>query len=197
MLDVAPPEPTTMEPLPVYAEEDVPLTAFDILLARIAASTSNPDDRIILDSFVESQQPPAYNGPKKAEPPKPIEHYPDMPSYQADPLTRVKQHIVNELFNAIKREDNEAIDLLIKNNLVTANTTSEAGKTPLLEAIASKNIPLVKELLDYGADVNAFGVVVSSLPPSLPPFPSLTHPPEPRLQLPSHSHASNARSIHR
>lgn len=154
----------TMEPLPVYAEEEVPQSALERLLARIAACSLDPSDRVILDSFVESQRSPAYNGPKKAEPPKPIDQYPPGSGPHLDPLTRVKQQIVMELFSAIGRADHEDIALLINHNLVTANTTSEAGRRPLLEAINTKNISIVKELLDFGADVNAFGVVVSRHP---------------------------------
>jgi len=151
------------EPLPVYTEEELQQTAFEALTTRIAASTPDPNDRVILDSFVKSQRSPAYNGPKKAEAPKPIKHCPDGARRHLDALTRVKQHIVMELFNAIGREDHEAIALLINHNLVTANTTSQAGQRPLLEAINTKNVFIVKELLDFGADVNAFGVIVSTI----------------------------------
>jgi hypothetical protein len=62
----------------------------------------------------------------------------------------VKQQIVKELFNAIEREDAEAIALLIQWNLVTANTTSEFDQTPLVEAVSTKNIAIVKVVLDLG-----------------------------------------------
>jgi ankyrin repeat protein len=78
-----------------------------------------------------------------------------------DELTLVKQQIVNELFNAISREDAQDIALLITHNLVTANTTSKTGQTPLLAAVSTKNIAIVREVLDLGADCNKFGVVVS------------------------------------
>lgn len=156
-----------MEPLPVYVQDQVPQSAFDALLTRIAGpiSTIHPDARVILESFIESQEAPAYNGPGETEPPKPIGQYCALdagPGSSTDALTRVKQEIVKELFNAITREDNEAIALLIQHNLVTANTTSKAGQSPLLEAILTKSTPIVKELLDLGADPNAFGVVVNA-----------------------------------
>ncbi|KDR79819.1 hypothetical protein GALMADRAFT_265084 [Galerina marginata CBS 339.88] len=145
--------PTT-EFLPAYVQHQVPQSAFDALLTRIAICARDPNARVILESFIESQKAPAYNSSQKSEPPKPIEHYP----IGTDPLTVVKQQVVAELFRAIQREDSETIAFLIQNNLVTANTTNPVGRTPLLEAISTKIIHLVKELLDFGADPDAFGV---------------------------------------
>ena len=133
-----------------------------MLLTRIAVPTIHPDAYTILESFVESQKAPAYDGPDKSNSREPIDHYPVVESgVIADGLTLVKQQIVKELFNAIKREDHQAIALLIQHNLVTANTTSHIGQTPLLEAVLTKNIAIVKGFLDLGADCNKFGVVVS------------------------------------
>jgi ankyrin repeat protein len=149
-------DPSLIEPLPSYDQNQLPQNPFDAVLTRIVISTSNPNARVTLESFIESQKAPAYSGSQSAEAPKPIEEYP----MGTELLTRVKQQIVVELFRAIRREDSESISLLIQNNLVTANTRSETGRTPLLEAISTKIIHLVKELLDFGADPNAFGVVV-------------------------------------
>ena len=149
-------DPSPIEPLPGYVQNQLPQSTFDAAVTRIAVATRKPDARVILESLIESQKAPAYGGSQKAEAPKPIEEYPK----GTEPLTRVKQQIVIELFLAIMREDSETIAVLIQNNLVTANTRNEAGRTPLLEAISTKIIHLVKELLDFGADPNAFGVVV-------------------------------------
>ena len=152
------------EPLPLYVQDQVPQSLFDALLTRIAApiSTTHPDARTILESFIESQKAPAYNGSGESKSREPINHYPLVEAGSiADELTCVKQQIVKELFLAIRREDAEAIAFLIQHNLVTANTTSETGQTPLLEAVSTKNIAIVKEVLDFGADCNKFGVVVS------------------------------------
>jgi len=149
------------EPLPHYVQDQVPQSPFDVLLTRIAApiSTTHPDARTILESFVESQKAPAYNAPEKSKSREPIDHYPIVGagSTTTHGLTRVKQHIVKELFMAIWREDAETIGLLIQHNLVTANTTSETVQTPLLEAVSTNNIAIVKQLLDLGADCNKFG----------------------------------------
>jgi len=155
---------TMTEPLPLYVQDQVPQNSFDMLLTRIAVPINNiySDPRTILERFVDSRKPPAYNGPEKPHPREPIDHYPlAEPGTTTGELMRVKQQIVKELFNSIKREDEEAIALLIQHNLVTANTTSEIGQTPLLEAILTKNLTIVKAFLDFGADVNKFGVVVS------------------------------------
>lgn len=147
----------TIEPLPDYVQNQLPQSTFDAVMTRIAISTRDPNARVTLENFIENQKAPAYSGSQQFEAPKPIEEYP----MGTEPLTRVKQQIVVELFRAIWREDSETIAFLIQNNLVTANTRSEAGRTPLLEAISTKIIHIVKELLDFGADPNAFGVVVS------------------------------------
>jgi len=154
---------TMVEPLPLYVQDQVPQSPFDMLLTRIAVplSTTHPDARTILESFVESQKAPAYDGPEKHQSHEPIDRYPN--AFIPDQLTRVKQQIVKELFDAISRDDAEAIALLIQHNLVTANTISETGQTPLLEAVSKKNIAIVKELLELGADCNSFGVVVRHL----------------------------------
>ena len=152
---------TMVEPLPLYVQDQVPQSPFDMLLTRIAVPLSHPDARTILESFVESRKAPAYDGPEKHQSHEPIDRYPN--AFIPDQLTRVKQQIVKELFNAISRGDAEAIALLIQHNLITANTISETGQTPLLEAVSNKNIAIVKELLDFGADYNKFGVVVRHL----------------------------------
>jgi len=149
-------DPGSIDLLPAYVPDQLPQSPFDAVLTRIAVSTGDPDARVILESFVESQKAPAYNESQKAEAPKPIEEYPR----GSEPLERVKIRIIAELFRAIRTEDSEAVTLLIQNNLVTANTRNAEGRTPLLEAVATKIPHIVKELLDFGADPNAFGFVV-------------------------------------
>lgn len=164
-----------MEPLPAYVEDQVPQNAFDALLTRISLPIDvtlprHPNARVVLESYVESQKAPAYNVDDAAnvQSPSPISEYPADPDsinvVAPDPiLLRVKQRIVEEFFRAIEREEDESVALLIQNNLVTANTTNRAGGTPLLAAISANVMPIVKQLLDLGADPNAFGQVVSIL----------------------------------
>lgn len=142
--------------LPLYVQDEVPQNPFDALLTRIAApiSTTYPNAYNILV---------ASNGLEKSKSREPIDHYPFVKGDSIpDESTRVNQQIVMELFDSIRREDAESVALLIQHNLVTANTTSQRGQTPLLEAISTKNIDMVKEVLRLGADFNKFGVVVSN-----------------------------------
>lgn len=141
------------DPLPLYVQDQVPQDPFDALLIRISApiSTAYPNAHEIL---VAESQAPAYSGPEKSKSREPIDKY---------PLGSIlKQQIVKELFSSIWREDTQAVALLIQHNLVTPNTTGQRGQTPLLEAILTKSIPMVKEVLRLGADCNKFGVVVSN-----------------------------------
>ena len=96
------------EPLPLYDRDQVPQSSFDALLTRISGpiSTRHPDARTILESFVESQKAPAYNGPEKSTSREPIDRYPLVEGRSPpDELTRVKQQIVNELFTGIFSEE--------------------------------------------------------------------------------------------
>ncbi|KAE8444206.1 hypothetical protein EG329_000803 [Mollisiaceae sp. DMI_Dod_QoI] len=69
-----------------------------------------------------------------------------------------KDFVVNQLFTAIREGEDDLVALLIENNIVTPNTTLQ-GETPLLAAVATRNIKLVEKLLGFGADQNAFGAV--------------------------------------
>ncbi|KAH9477072.1 hypothetical protein JR316_0010988 [Psilocybe cubensis] len=158
-----------METLPQYAECQLPQSPFDALITRICGRLAHtvPEARVILESFVEGQRAPGYNvSENDNETPKPIERFPQDPtigeatnSNNFFQLVAVKKAIVLEFFDAIAREDNETVSLLIQHNIVTANTTSKTGKTPLLEAISANNLTVVKQLLDLGADPNSFGTI--------------------------------------
>jgi hypothetical protein len=94
---------------------------------------------------------------------KPLDKYPESRSDRGgicDPLAVIRQIVVRGFFRAIEREQQDAIAIFIDRKLVTANTTN-GGKTPLLAAVATRNVGVVKQLLDYGARPNDFGVEVS------------------------------------
>ncbi|KAF2815265.1 ankyrin [Mytilinidion resinicola] len=80
--------------------------------------------------------------------------------HEAD-QSNICRDIVNSFFSAITSKKDEAVAMMIESNLVTANTTSIRGETPLLAAVRVENIRMVQELLDFDADVNAFGATPS------------------------------------
>jgi hypothetical protein len=155
----------TMEPLPLYVEQESELSGLQALIAALPISSPvHALDRATMNAFIESQAQ-VEAGPKKAGAPEPIMEYPGL-LYQGptDELLRVRQAIVTGFFNAISEGQEDAIALFINNNLVTANTTNARRKTPLLAAVETKNMRIVQELLDFGADPHAFGVVVCRYP---------------------------------
>lgn len=52
-------------------------------------------------------------------------------------------------FNAVTTKKDEAVALMIKHNLVTANTTDATGQTPLLAAVSVGNVRMVQELVNF------------------------------------------------
>jgi hypothetical protein len=75
------------------------------------------------------------------------------------------QDIVRMLFDAIKTKKDEVVAVLIETGIVTAETTNQDGRTPLLAAIEAGNIRTVQQLMDFDADVNALGIVKGMPPP--------------------------------
>jgi Ankyrin repeats (3 copies) len=73
-------------------------------------------------------------------------------------VCELRESIVVSFFDSITTKKDELVALMIQHRLVTANTTDSAGQTPLLAAIAVEDVRMVQELLDFDADVNAFGV---------------------------------------
>jgi Ankyrin repeat len=67
--------------------------------------------------------------------------------------------IVEGFFDVILKGNVDAVKLFIKNNLVTANTTLQ-GRTPLLAAVECRKIEMVKQLIEAGAEPDAYGVEV-------------------------------------
>lgn len=81
---------------------------------------------------------------------------------------RRRQETVKSFFSAIKEGKEEVIDLFLTRNFVTANTIDAWGKTPLLAAVETRNMRTVQQLLDAGAEPDAFGVTVCCLSTASP-----------------------------
>lgn len=91
----------------------------------------------------------------------PITEYP-----QPEPgcffTTQSRQCIVITYFIAIQTKKDELVAALIENGLVTTETTDAEGRTPLLAAIEVGNIRTVQQLMDFDANVNAYGMTTGS-----------------------------------
>lgn len=71
-----------------------------------------------------------------------------------------RQCVIRGFFDAIAAEQIDATALFLDRELVTANTSTSEGLTPLLAAVATKNQRIVQLLLDSGAVPDAYGVTV-------------------------------------
>lgn len=67
--------------------------------------------------------------------------------------------IIRTFFEAIENKNDELVALFIESSIVTTETTNNTGRTPLLAAVQAGNIRTVQLLMDFDADVNAFGIV--------------------------------------
>ena len=68
--------------------------------------------------------------------------------------TNARLHGGKELFHAVISNNALEMQNLIKNKDVALNWQGKLGRTPLLEAVARKHYPIVKQLLDSGAKTN-------------------------------------------
>lgn len=129
-----------IEPVPTYSEHDNPYSPLTLQGLRNVLAERNrtqEQDLILWRRYLES-------GPSDSE------------LLDAD--------FSPELFSAIEKGHQDVIALLIEHGLVTANTKAQGTKpeeeTPLLKAVASRNVQIVQLLLSLGAAPDEFGYVV-------------------------------------
>ena len=67
-------------------------------------------------------------------------------------------------FSAIRTKNDELVAFFIETGILTANTVSRNGSTPLLAAVDVGNVRMVRELIDLGADVNTYGCCCAQNP---------------------------------
>ena len=78
-------------------------------------------------------------------------------AYCANAQTRPRGVDVEAFFTAIQMGDTNAAAALLESNTNLAFAGENFSKLPLLEAAAAGNVPLVKRLIQLGADINATG----------------------------------------
>ncbi|KAL8713712.1 MAG: hypothetical protein Q9220_002238 [cf. Caloplaca sp. 1 TL-2023] len=69
----------------------------------------------------------------------------------------IQQDVISSFFAAIEQRQSEVVAMMIESGSVTANTLDPIGRTPLIAATAAGNVRMVQELVDFDADVDAFG----------------------------------------
>lgn len=156
------------EPLPIYSTNDEGHDSLQNVLASVLTFGHGGTvlDLETLHKVTESQQRVAANA-KEANEIVPVLRYPmvrEQPLAAFDGVRRAQQTIVNAFFNAIDRNQSDVVALFIDNHLVVANTTDRWGRTPLLVAVSTGHIRMVQELIDFGADADAFAVEVIETP---------------------------------
>lgn len=93
--------------------------------------------------------PPAYNTSER--PNEEHRHAPERHQAQAD--------TVWSFFDATQRGLSDKVERLIATGLVSPNTTSRSGETPLLAAVRVRDSSMVRRLLSRGATVNGYGKI--------------------------------------
>ena len=83
-------------------------------------------------------------------------------SYGVFAQGRPDYQTVGEFFSAIQRNDTNTASQLLESHTNLVFSRDNGSKLPLLEAAAAGNVPLVKRLLELGADINAAGDTMMS-----------------------------------
>lgn len=135
-------EPGT-EPLPGYVRELCGLES--ILDARRNSSATLSRDDITWDLETWRQY---------------TEIYPPSTKPWDERDAKENTFAISSLFLGIDLGKEDVIAYLIANDIVTPNT-KRAEETPLLRAVSKKNVRVVKQLLDLGADKDELGSAVS------------------------------------
>ena len=73
------------------------------------------------------------------------------------PATLAEPGTIGSFFAAIDYKYPEVVAMMIESKFVTPATLDEHGRTPLIAATAAGNVRMVQDLVDFGADVDAWG----------------------------------------
>ena len=81
----------------------------------------------------------------------------DLKSPEEIKACKQNKKLVCAFFEAVEKKESKVVEMLIEQKYVTANTKNHRCTTALLIAVDAGNVSMVQELLDFGADVNAYG----------------------------------------
>jgi hypothetical protein len=158
--------------LPSYVEHEEGQDELQAILAALSAATPTPLKQVdpsIVKEIIQRRRGLAgasndLKGASKGTSKGRESEERDVPNSTShrvrDGKTFAEAVIVKTFFRAISRGEAAVVKLFIENLLVTVDTRL-AGKTPLLAAVESKQIEMVKQLIQAGAEPDAYGVEVT------------------------------------
>ena len=173
-------------PAAAAAEEDHPIP-WDVLLASTLDPyplySSNPEDDFV-PTYTETDRAPildlisthpqlssllglplttypaplymTWNTPPHQEP-NPLANNPALTDEEKTALYRLQTQLITTFFTAITTKNSALVSLLLSHGLVSPDTPSNSGQTPLLAAIEAGSGEMVCTLIGLGARVNGYG----------------------------------------
>jgi hypothetical protein len=142
-----------LRPLPAYTERLDPVAElFQSILSDSEPGQKQERDLEAWKEFVARSSVPQLS---RAAPKEEI-----VPQY--DGSEGIDRQIIFLFFSAINAGQENVVQYVIEQKIVGPNTRL-ANETPLNKAVRSKNVSMVRRLLDLGADIDAFSRVVCIL----------------------------------
>ncbi|KAI4212259.1 MAG: hypothetical protein LQ351_004972 [Letrouitia transgressa] len=89
----------------------------------------------------------------------PVTHFPrtrDSKGRSSESL-QTEREIVRNFFTAVESKQSDVVATMIESRFVTPQTVDERGRTPLIAATAAEDVRMVQALVDFGAEVDAWG----------------------------------------
>lgn len=124
--------------LPLYSVDG---PSIDVFMQNLAATLGSKDD----GTLPILTWPPATNAPGESE------------------MSYRQRRAILTYFDAITTANLELVTAFLDAGIVTAETTNQTGKTPLLAAVEAGKISSIKHMLQYGANINKYAITATSL----------------------------------
>lgn len=132
------------EPVPTYTEKDT--SPFLAQFEYLQASFPNNPYKFPITTY------PAPLNRKRG-----VNNSENRQAVQLEQARALIVDIIDQYFGHITHKRDDAVETFISHGLVGPMTPSPHGETPLLRAVRTGNLAMVRRLIQLGADVNEFG----------------------------------------